>query len=162
MKHYFFAALVLHFLTPGFAQNNLKEYCNDRFSFCIQYLDGFIGQGESENSDGQRFLSKDKQAEITSYGMLVLEGVNDDLNEQFKQASEGINVTYKVVKPEWFILSGTDSKGNIIYRKTTLKKISYLNEEKPETKVLQTLTITYRASQQKLYGSYCNVVAKGF
>jgi hypothetical protein len=155
--------LILAFLTvvfPAVCQKELKEYCNDRFSFCMNYPATVVGQGEAGNGDGQRFLSKDKQTEVATYGMLVLEEVNDDFNEQFKQAGEGLKVTYKVVKPDWFILSGTDKKGNIVYRKTVMKKIAYMGEEKAETTVLQTLMITYPPSQQSVYGSYCGVIAK--
>lgn len=160
MKNLLTSVFILGLVVLSFAQADLKEYCNDRFSFCIKYPNGFIGQGEAGNGDGQKFLPKDKQAEISSYGMLVLEGVNDDFNQQFKDAGEGLNVTYKVVKPEWFILSGTDKKGNIVYRKTVLKKIAYIGEEKAETLVLQTLMITYPPTQQKMYGGYCGVIAK--
>jgi hypothetical protein len=114
------------------SQTDLKEYCNDRFSFCIKHPTATIPQGEAGNGDGQRFLSKDKQTEIAVYGMLVLEEVNDDFNEQFQQAGEGLTVTYKVFKANWFIVSGTDKKGNIVYRKTVLKKIRYMSEKTPK------------------------------
>jgi hypothetical protein len=160
LSHHFLIVFIYLNAPQSVQQQNLKEYCNDRFSFCINYPNTFIGQGESGNGDGQLFLPKDKQAEITTYGMLVLEEVNDDFNEQFKQAGEGLTVTYKVFKANWFIVSGTDKKGNIVYRKTVLKKISYMGDEKEDTSVLQTLMITYPPSQQKIYGSYCGVIAK--
>jgi hypothetical protein len=160
MKRIAVSLVLLLVIVPTFGQT-LKEYCNVRFSFCIKYPDGFIGQGESGNGDGQKFLSKDKQAEVTVFGMLVLEEVNDDFSAQFKLASKDLNVTYKVLKPDWFILSGTDKKGNIVYQKTVLKKISYMGEATKDTPVLQTWMITYPPSEQKTYGRYCSVISKG-
>jgi hypothetical protein len=159
MKSLLVGCFILHtFFLQG--QGVQKEYCNDRFSFCIKYPSQFVGQGESSNGDGQVFLSKDKQAKITTYGILVLEEVNDDFNEEFKNAGRGLNVTYKVFKPNWFIISGTDSKGNIVYRKTVMKRIGYTGDSTEDTSVLQTLMIIYPLSQQKLYSGYCGVIAK--
>jgi len=160
-KRLYTGVLSLFFLiASGFQSKGLEEYCNGRFGFCIQYPSGFTGQGEAGNGDGQRFLSKDKQAEITTYGMLVLEEINDDLKEQFLSVTKDIQVSYKVIKPNWFVFSGLTKDGKIIYQKTVMKKINYMDEEKPETMVQQTLMITYPKSQQHLYGNYCGVISK--
>jgi hypothetical protein len=154
-----FAFLSILSLT-GFQQKAMEEYCNGRFSFCISYPVGFKGEGEAGNGDGQRFLSKDKQAEIATWGMNVLEEINDNVKDEFESASEKITVTYKVIKPTSFIFSGLNQKGEIVYRKSVMKKIADEGSEEEDTMVWQTLMITYPKSQQNLYGSYCGVIAK--
>lgn len=146
-------------MSTGFQAAKLTEYCNSRFDFCIQYPADFIAQGEAANGDGQRFLSKDKQAEIAAYGMNVLEELNDHVNEEFKMQTKGINVSYQVIKPNSFIFSGLDKEGKIIYQKTVMKKVKYEGEEE-DTRLWQTLTITYPKSQQTKYASYCTIISR--
>ena len=155
-----FFCLLITLTLSGFQPKPLQEYCNDRFSFCVQHPSAFIGDGESGNGDGQLFLSEDKQAEIRAYGELALEEVNENLSDVYTSATRHLQVSYKVVKPEWFVISGLDEKGKIVYRKTVKKKIRYMGGEKEDTSVYQTLMITYPKSKQSLYGSYCGVISK--
>ena len=153
-----FSFLIL--ISGGFTDRAMQEYCNDRFSFCIQYPENFTGEGESGNGDGQIFLSKDKEAEIRAYGELVLEEVKDNFSEEYASAARRIDVSYKVVKPDWFVISGLDKEGRIVYRKTVKKKIRYMGSETEDTFVYQTLMITYPKAKQNLFGSYCGVISK--
>ncbi len=152
------AALLL--LNCGFVNQQPPQYCNARFSFCVQYPPGFEGLGESENGDGQIFRSKDKLAEIRAYGAMVVEDLNETVFDEFQLATRNVSVSYKVVKPDWFIVSGLDKEGDIVYQKTVRKKIAYMGEEQPATDVYQTLMITYPKSQQDKYASYCRVISK--
>ena len=134
------------------------QYCNDRFSFCISYPDGFRKQlPEPENGDGARFLSKDKRAEISTFGSLATEPF-DELQEELKTATEDIQVAYRVVRGNWFIISGFDKDRKVVYRKTVKKKITYFGTK--DTEVFQTLEIRYPADQAKEYASYCGQVAR--
>ncbi len=137
---------------------NYENYCNSRFQFCIDYPRDLTSQGEAENGDGQIFLSKDKQTEVRAYGMMAIEEF-DKLSQQYETAITGITVSYKVIKPSWFIFSGTDKKGNIVYRKTVKKKLDDYMNGGPQD-VFQTLMITYPVSQKKLYDPYCGKIAK--
>ena len=150
----------LAFITTAFAQqDDYTTYCNSRFAFCIKYPKSFGKGKESDNGDGAIFNSKDKKAEIRSYGSLALEDF-DKLEQRFKLATEGITVTYKTMKADWFVFSGTDNAGNIIYQKTVKKKIAYFGDA--GTPVFQTVRIKYPAEQQKNYEGYCGVMAKSF
>ncbi len=151
--------LSLLFLT-GFQPKPMKEYCNDRFAFCVSYPEGFMGQGEAGNGDGQTFLSKDKQAEILAYGELAVEEISENLTDVYESATRHLNVSYKVVKPDWFVISGLNKEGKIVYRKTIKKKIQYAGDEEESTFIYQTLMISYPKSQQSNYGSYCGVISK--
>lgn len=154
------SGIALLLLLGNFQDNTLTKYCNDRYSFCIQYPESFKAQGESANGDGQVFLSADGQAEVRAYGALEVEDVRGNLMQEYALVTGDLRVSYKVVKPGWFIVSGIDKDGNISYRKTVRKKIQYLGDEALATWVYQTLMITYPENQQKLYGSYCGVIAK--
>lgn len=146
--------------SSSFQNKPLTEYCNGRFGYCINYPAALIPQGEAANADGQTFLSKDKQTVVTTYGMLALEEVNDNLQENFALETKNIQVTYKVIKANSYLFSGLNKEGKIVYQKSVLKKIAYMGEEKEETLAWQTLSITYPKAQQATYGSYCSVIAK--
>lgn len=141
-----------------------EEYCNDRFQFCITYPAGFKGQGEAANGDGQEFISADQKARILAWGHLQFTdedqpyyaSLEGSLNYDLK--NKGSKVTYKVKKPGYYILSGTDEKGNVFYQKTTLKKINYFDS--PNTQVFQTILFIYPASQQAQYAAYCSYIAR--
>lgn len=139
-----------------------QDYCNGRFQFCITYPANFKGQGESGNGDGQTFIAADKKATILAWGELRFDDEDQpsraSLDAMMKSYLSDFKVTYKVKKPGYFILSGTDKDGNFIYQKTALKKISYAGSA--DTQVFQTIRITYPAAQQAQYAAYCSYIAK--
>jgi len=97
-----------------------KVYTNVRFEYSICYpQDLLVPQGEAENSDGQRFLAKDG-------AKLVVFGRNNVLNESLKDVQEETGarlagasgkVTYKAIKPDWFVVSGQNEQ-SVFYGKT--------------------------------------------
>lgn len=157
-KHLF----LLFFLFIGAAfkpQDDYATYCNGKFGFCIKYPKTFGKGEESGSGDGATFTSKDKKAEIRAWGNLAVEDL-DKLEQQLAYATQNLNVTYKVVKDSWFVVSGTDSSGAVVYRKTVKKKIDYNGDK--ATPVFQTVRLSYPAAQQKNYEGYCKVIAKSF
>ncbi|MVT08599.1 hypothetical protein [Chitinophaga tropicalis] len=148
------AAICLSFTTG--ADN---EYCNARFQYCVKYPAGFTGQGESANGDGQTFLSADKEARMAAWGRLVVEE-KETIQSQYNLYTTGLQITYKVIKPTWLIISGKDREGNIVYMKIVKKTIDYLDSGKKDTEVFQGLTIHYPPSQQAKYKDYCAYIAK--
>ncbi len=100
---------------------DLAVYHNARFGYSIGYPADFIPQGESDNGDGQRFLSPDGAAMLMVWaGFNALE---TPLHEEFESAltDRHREVTYKTIKDNWFVISGYD-QGRIFYRKTMLGK----------------------------------------
>jgi len=91
---------------------------------------------------------------------MVVEDLNETVSVEFQRAIRNISISYKVTKPDWFIVSGLDKEGNIVYQKTVRKNIAYMGEKQPATEVYQTLMITYPKSQQDKYASYCGVISK--
>jgi len=93
-----------------------KTYSNVRFQYAICYPeDLLVPQGESDNSDGRKFLANDS-------GQLIVFGSNNALNQPLKDnlattasrlAGASGKVTYKLLEPEWFVVSGQN--GPIIF-----------------------------------------------
>lgn len=134
-----------------------EKYCNARFSFCLGYPISFVSQSPPENGDGEALLSRDGLAEIRAFGSLAVEDFNT-LEQEFTVATSKTKLTYKRITKDWFVFSGIDQKGEIVYRKTVRKKINYMG--KPATQVFQTLMIKYPASQQSVYTPYCLEISK--
>lgn len=156
----FFPVLFVLFIATAFAQQaDHAAYCNGRFAFCVKYPKSFGKGKESQNGDGATFISKDKKDELRAYETLAIEGF-DKLKQQFKSSTEGLTVTYKTIKADWFVFSGMDGNGSFIYQKTAKKKIEYYGDA--GTPVFQTVRIKYPAEQQKNYEGYCKGIAKSF
>ncbi|MDF2193477.1 hypothetical protein [Paraflavitalea sp. CAU 1676] len=152
--------LLLIIISTSFSRVELyKDYCNPRFDFCIKYPSTFKNTQQSENNDGATFTSKDQRAQILAYGRLVVEDL-DKLEQEFGFATDKIKIHYKVMKGSWFIFSGVDTAGNIIYQKTVKKAVNYMGD--PGTEVFQTVRISYPPSQQNEYKDYCGIIAKSF
>lgn len=157
MKSIFTFLFLVGYIQLNYAQN-LKKYCNQRFNFCTEYPTGFSGLGESQNGDGQKFLSKDKLSSITIYGNLEIEDIND-FQTTYKNYLSSKNVTYKSLKNNSFVLSGYESKDKIFYIKVIKKKINYNGSN---TDILQTIYFSYPKSQNDIYAAYCKNIAKNF
>ncbi len=112
-------ACALMTVAPLAVAGELAVYHNTRFDYSIGYPAAFIPQGESENADGQRFLSPDGAAVLMVWaGFNVLE---TPLHTEYKSAltDRHREVTYKVMQDNWFVVSGYEGE-RIFYRKTVL------------------------------------------
>lgn len=95
-----------------------KTYSNARYAFKIAYPPGIlVPQGESDNGDGQKFVSRDQRASLLAFGS---NRVDRSLQDEFQAAQENRAVTYKVLKRDMFVVSGTEN-GKIFYQKTFLR-----------------------------------------
>ncbi|NML40152.1 hypothetical protein HHL17_23335 [Chitinophaga sp. G-6-1-13] len=157
-------SLVLAILCLSFTTGPRKQYCNNRFQFCMEYPDDFKANGESGNGDGQTFSAPKSTAKIWAYGHLALDPRDldenadpDPLKHEFKTSTEGLKLAYKVIKPNFYIFSGTNDKGDIVYCKTARHKINYMGS--PDSEVLQSIMIIYPAAEQDKYKDYCTYIA---
>lgn len=106
--------------TPSFIRQRVtyKTYTNARYAFRIAYpLGVLVPQGEPDNGDGQKFVSRDGSASLIAFGSNRLDR---SLQDEFQSAQENRAVTYKVLKRDMFVVSGTES-GKIFYQKTLLR-----------------------------------------
>ncbi len=127
---------------PEASRHVWKVYTNVRFQYSICYPgDLLVPQGEAENSDGQKFLAKDG-------AKLLVFGQNNALNESLKDALEDTasrlagasgKVTYKVIKPGWFVVSGQNGPSTF-YAKTV-----YAHDQ------FKSFELTYDGAESSVY-----------
>lgn len=144
MQRYFFVVYLsfLYFMAQtAFAEILYETYHNERFEYSISYpKDILYPQGEADNGDGQKFLSKEADASLLVYGSY---NFNDQtLEERYQEDSRGGTmespdkvVSYRLLKENWFVVSGYVS-GNIFYQKTLLSNSQFKTFyfEYPESK----------------------------
>jgi hypothetical protein len=145
--------LLLRAQEPAPDHHTWKVYTNVRFRYSICYpRDLLVPQGEAENSDGQKFLAKDG-------AMLTVYGRNNALNQSLKDALEDTasrlagpsgKVTYKVIKPDWFVVSGKN-KQSVFYAKTL-----YADEQ------FKSFELTYDGSASNVYKPVISKLAACF
>ncbi|HEX8494596.1 MAG TPA: hypothetical protein VF658_17250 [Pyrinomonadaceae bacterium] len=125
-----------------------KTYTNARYGYSIAYPSSLlIPQGEADNGDGQAFRSKDGAAEMRVYGSQNMGG---GLTAAYTEAQAGKDVSYKIIKRNWFVVSGR-SGGKVFYQKTMMKN-----------DVLKTFTIEYDEAQKATYDAVTTRIARSF
>jgi hypothetical protein len=118
--------LVGSYLASSFAHESAagchvwKTYTNVRFQYAICYPeDLLVPQGESANSDGQKFLAKDG-AQLLVFGQnnVLGESMKDALADTVSRlAGASGRTTYKALKRNWFDVSGQKEQ-TVFYART--------------------------------------------
>jgi hypothetical protein len=141
-------------LTLAGAQAKYRTYANARFGYSISYPAGIlIPQGESDNSDGQVFRSRDGRAEMRVFGRYNVQ--NETIRSAFNasvagEGGSGREVTYKVLKGNFYLVSGHQN-GKIFYEKTMLKGDTF-----------KTFMIEYDESESATYDPITARVVRSF
>jgi hypothetical protein len=138
------------------ARITYHTYANARFKYSISYPAGVLyPQGEADNGDGQKFLSKDGRATMLVYGGHKLDAVS--LSEIYEATlkQKGLNgagrdVTMKLLKTDWFVVSGYAGE-KVFYQKTMLKG-----------GVFKTFIIEYDREQKSFYDPITACIARSF
>ncbi|MFN3391948.1 MAG: hypothetical protein ACK40N_09335 [Meiothermus ruber] len=117
------------------AQPQWTTYCNARFGFCLQRPAFMTPEPPPQNGDGQAFRR--------GAARLVVSGALDayvfTLEEQFQQAQQNLRVSYKVLKPTYYAVSGL--RGNrVVYEYKRL-----------ENGVFYTLYLEYPTAEKNTY-----------
>lgn len=135
---------------------NYKRYANVRFGYSISYPEGVLfPQGEADNSDGQRFLSKLGDVEM------VVSGINNVLDETIQSRFKGDSkneakknyvkrVVYKYLKGNVYVVSGFINE-KIYYQKTILENDAFM-----------TFYISYPADKKQQYDPITVDISKSF
>jgi hypothetical protein len=128
-------------------------YENGRFGYAVAYPEGLlIPQGEAENGDGQRFLSKEEDAELAVWGSH--NALDETLKERYDRAAKGESgkrsLTYRTIRKTWFAVSGTEGD-RVFYEKTLLRN-----------GVFYTCLISYPKSKKGTYDRITSVIEKSF
>jgi hypothetical protein len=125
-----------------------RTYSNARYGFSIAYPVGvLLPQGESDNGDGQKFASKDGSATLLAFGSNRLDR---SLQDEFQSAQENRTVTYKVLKRDMFVVSGTGN-GKIFYQKTLLRGDAF-----------KTFIIEYDEGERATFDPITSRIARSF
>lgn len=138
-----------HWRSSVFVQGGYSTYANARFGYSISYpANILIPQGEAENGDGQAFRSRDGHAEMRVFGRY--NAMNETLRSAFASAQEGKSVTYKLLKGNFYVISG-HKDGKIFYEKTMLKGDTF-----------KTFMIEYDESEASTYDSITARIVRSF
>lgn len=157
-----FAALVIptgQFFYPPAAtaarnQDNYQTYNNARFAYSISYpADVLSPQGESDNGDGQRFMSRDGRATLIVYGSHGVPG--QTLRGAYAEAARSTRehprrVTYRALGRNWFVVSGIEG-GRVFYQKTILMN-----------GIFKTFRLEYDEAQRNVYDPITARIARSF
>ncbi|MBV9959748.1 MAG: hypothetical protein JO360_15090 [Acidobacteria bacterium] len=159
-----FASLILSLIAcapntpvePAHAlQVTYRTYSNARYDYSIAYPVGLLlPQGESDNGDGQKFLSDDGRAKMTVFGAQNLD--NESTQSAYKKmqlmfgAANGSEVTYKVIKGNWFVVSGRHGN-DIFYAKTVHRG-----------RTLITFILSYPAEERQTFDPIAEHIAQSF
>lgn len=134
--------------------HHYENYYNHRFEYSISYpSDLLYPQGEAANGDGQRFLSRDGRVLMLVYGQ---ENIREQTLAQFYREESRSKehpkrvVTYKVIKSDWFVLTGSES-GRTFYQRTLLRNGEIL-----------TFSIEYDTSQKSIYDPITATISRSF
>ncbi|RYG27429.1 MAG: hypothetical protein EON93_20585, partial [Burkholderiales bacterium] len=111
------AALVAAVIQPAFAQG-WAAYENGRFGYETAIPPGFSGQGESDNGDGQTFDKPGTTQTLAAWGANMLEeSFEAEVEASMGYAqSEGFNISFQTVTPEWATFSGIAGDRQFIRR----------------------------------------------
>lgn len=93
------------------------HYVNPRFGYAIDVPPGFVGQGESDNGDGEIF--KTPTAELWVFGRYILPDSDGDFEHAVRATQQldrqqGWSITYAVSTPQSASFSGIKG-GRVLY-----------------------------------------------
>jgi hypothetical protein len=83
------------------------HYENAGFGYEIDVPPDFVGQGESDNGDGQVFLRLGADQALTVWGGHLLDTFEGEVAERLGYASaDNWAITYRASTPQWAVFSG--------------------------------------------------------
>jgi len=109
---------------PQKSNTQYNQYANGRFGFTLTYPSNlFVIKKLSDNGDGVILLNRDKSLELRAYGSWYGSNIKKIYRDNLGWAKNaGERVTYKVLKKNWFVLSGVNKeKQTIFYQKSYFK-----------------------------------------
>ncbi|QMU26548.1 hypothetical protein [Adhaeribacter radiodurans] len=141
-----------------YPQTKYKTYYNNRFLFSVKYPNFLIPQGESNNGDGQRFVSKDKKITLrttASYYPPSSKGLYHSYLAYSTDSSTTKETFYKIYKGNWYVIS------KILGSNINYEKVVMYSNKNGET-VYKTLTFVYPKARKKELDDIVNTVAISF
>lgn len=125
-------------------------YSNAKYGFAIAYPERlFTPQGESDAGDGQGFLAADGASLAVYAAFNVLESSLEDVFRE-ALAVPGQTVTYRVMRQDWFVVSGLVGK-DVFYRKTMAANDAFY-----------TVELRYPQAHKELFDPLVGEIVKSF
>ena len=118
--------MVLTLLLLGWAAPDAgwHRYDNGRFGYSVCYPPELVPQREADNGDGREFKSRDGKVTARAYGSFEqpADGGKTPFAQELGYAMDyaktlKVTISYKLVKPHVFVLSGASPSGLVWYRK---------------------------------------------
>jgi hypothetical protein len=113
--------LILALLTAPALAQGWERYDNARFGYAIDIPPGFVGDGESDNGDGQSFYDATGAKGLLLWGGSLMGDFEGEVASaiEYAQAENGWNITYEATTPRWASFSAL--KGfRILYQRMIL------------------------------------------
>jgi len=137
------------FLAPGVSRGEeWKTYVNERFGFRFEYPASLVPGRLPENGAGRNFT--DGTFSVTAQAHFLHDSTIDDIYRDALEAY-GRDVTYKVKRPTWFVISADQSNGYVVYKKFHVRGSNWSE-----------FTATYPIGTGGKYDPVIERMAKGF
>jgi hypothetical protein len=138
-------------ISLAFGQEKYEQYCNQKFNYCVTYPASLLSaQPALEGIEGRDFKAKNGEAKVSFEAKKAEEVIEPSLGFKSIYTGETYSkqVTYEVVKADWFVISGYTEDENIFYTKVILKN-----------KVVYFIRLEYPKSEKKVWDSQCGKIA---
>lgn len=106
-----------------------RTYSNVRYRYSMRYPSSLVPQGEADNGDGQKFLSRNAKTQLLVYGSNNV--LDETIASRFAQNRKTIPdtvVTFARQKENWYVVSGYKAE-KIFYQKCYLVKDHFVTFE---------------------------------
>ena len=155
---YSLSVLFISYFTATVSASEVEydRYLNGRFSYGISYPVGVLEPlEEAQNGDGRGFRSKDGKTMMLAYGSnnVLFNTLSDVFLQEIERESDDgqvRDVTYKALRTNWFVVSGTEGD-SIFYTKVIYNK--------GENQFIY-FRISYPDSQREIYDPVVSEVSK--
>lgn len=130
-----------------------KTYTNERLEYVVEYPDLLLPQGESENGDGQHFLSQDGKTKMTVYGSFWMDDQGDILGLEQVYRQETSRLSGMIDKQELsdnrsFLITG---KGNGYEAEAGSRYRLYMRQGEDER--IYTILLSYPEADKALFAA---------
>ncbi len=131
-----------------------SQYINHRYHYAVSYPAAIlVPQGEPDAGDGQHFLSKGRDVEMSVWGSYnaldetIQSRFQDRARSHIKQEPDR-QVTFKRLAKDWFVVSGFRGE-KIFYERTILKGAVFI-----------TVNISYPAADKATWDPIVDTISK--
>ena len=107
---------------PSLAAADTITYANARFGYSVTMPAAFRADPPPENGDGRRFAHPDADVEILVWGGYPPDGLAEERAMRMDLLrGEGADLSYTPRGEGWFVLSGTEKRGDRLFYARTIE-----------------------------------------